>query len=483
MVDMLKMNTINIDLETLGVNPRKNDIYSGAVYSTFNGAENQSQSFFNIGNNKKQLNNTEEYQDLLASSHDSLKFGIDQKDRGSLLGWSKRAINNDFNSLPHYVKSILDHSLNSDNGSILLAQNLQFESRALTSAFAQGKLGKEFVDLHDKLVNKGTFESGSMLVPRDIADESLSRSIYARDDLRVALKSEDKELIQSSLDTYDQKSKNILDMYKRDIEKAVKNNGIATVDLMDYSKAIYSHGARTGQFDPRLLMYGNSIEFLSKAVLGEEEKHEALSDAKQQSKLFNIFNKELEEIRLKGDGYKSPLIKKLQQGFIEHRVLENQMKRSASSFVREHIEGERGGNLAEEVLSSFSFKHRSLDNQGDIAGFNYDNFKKSFKNVLESTEKSSNKQAYIKSLEESISSIKTSNIEKNTFNFSLPKLSSSNKKVIGAGLLAVAGTNLLLGRDKEEESKYTTFDQLYNNQYYGEQFANWENRNNSHRML
>lgn len=486
MVDsILKMNTINIDLETLGVNPNKSDIYSGAVYTTNNGAESISQSFFNIRNNKIQLSSKEDYEELLEKSHDSLKFGKEQRERKSLLGWAEKAYENNLDSLPTYVKNILKHSEQTEDGSILLAQNLQFESRALTAAYRKGTLGKEYTDLYSKLVNKGEADSNSMLVPREIADESLSRGLMVRDDLRHALNSGDKDLIQTTLDEYDSKSRNILDMYKRDIAKAKSINGIATVDLMDYSKAIYAHGARTGQFDPRLLMYGNSIEFLSKTLLKEEEKHEALSDAKQQSQLFKRFNEELSIIREKGDTYQSPMIKELSEGFTKYKVAENQVKRSASSFVREYIEGGKDvSELKDKVLGTFSYKHRALGDTKDIAGFNYDSFKREFSKVLETTENKGTVQDYIQQLETNIQNIENKAPSKKTSELLadlMPK--SKRSKYILGGVTAIAGLNLLIGGKDKKESKYTTYDQLYNNQYYGSSFADWEERNNSHRML
>ena len=39
------------------------------------------------------------------------------------------------------------------------------------------------------------------------------------------------------------------------------------------------------------------------------------------------------------------------------------------------------------------------------------------------------------------------------------------------------------GGEDGQEIKYNTFDELYNSQYYGTGFADWQNRNNAHRVL
>ena len=52
--------------------------------------------------------------------------------------------------------------------------------------------------------------------------------------------------------------------------------------------------------------------------------------------------------------------------------------------------------------------------------------------------------------------------------------------LVGAGL---AASLFIDGSEKGEDKKYNTYDELYNNQYYGTGFADWQNRNNAHKVL
>ena len=67
---------------------------------------------------------------------------------------------------------------------------------------------------------------------------------------------------------------------------------------------------------------------------------------------------------------------------------------------------------------------------------------------------------------------------------SLMKTALDGKKkflAIGGGL---AAANLFIGGgEKGEDKKYNTYDELYNNQYYGSGFADWQERNNAHKIL
>ncbi len=53
----------------------------------------------------------------------------------------------------------------------------------------------------------------------------------------------------------------------------------------------------------------------------------------------------------------------------------------------------------------------------------------------------------------------------------------------GATAAIVAGTLLLGGGAEGKGEKYNTYDELYNGMYYGSPFADWQERNNAHKVL
>ena len=59
----------------------------------------------------------------------------------------------------------------------------------------------------------------------------------------------------------------------------------------------------------------------------------------------------------------------------------------------------------------------------------------------------------------------------------------SNKGKYGIGAAVVAGTLLLGGGAEGKGEKYNTYDELYNGMYYGSPFADWQERNNAHKVL
>lgn len=488
------MMTINIDLETLGVNI-KDQVYSGAVYSNTQGTERSAQSFFNIDNGNYPSNQPMQLEDYLKTRHASQFFGAKQAERGSLKGWAQAVADGQTSGMNEYVKSILDMHKEGGTGSILLAQNLQFENRALSNAFLTGQIGAPFTELMNNIVNRSTLDSKSLLEASGISQLNWERRDILMDAIRPAYLGGNKDMLNQSLNTYYAKSMQIIDNYEDSIGKAKASNGIALVDLMDYSKAVYAHGAAQGKIDPRMLQYGNKVEYLAQTLLGESETHEALSDAKHQDRLFKILSDEVAKMREKGLDYQSPIVDKLAAGFEKENVLERQVKSSAISYVREYLENNPKDMSLEGIKSkafkAFEYKNRFLIQSGTTEGFNFKDFRADLDGIIDQAYKSQtgetiDRDALLYALEDRLDNYKhVPTTPKPNIMEAIPKFNKNTALKVGAVGAALFTGSMFFGGNKEEQQrkKYNTYDELYNNQYYGSAFADWENRNNAHKMM
>lgn len=490
-----KMTTINIDLETLGVDT-SDQVYSGAVYSNTKGAERSAQSFFDIDGGNYPTKKKQGLEDYLKTRHASKFFGKKQEERGSLKGWAKSVADGKTSSMNAYVQSINDMHNQGGQGSVLLAQNLQFENRALSHAFKTGRVDQPFTELMQKVVNRSNVNPDSFLEASGISQLNWERRDILNDGIKPAYLGGNKEALTASLQDYRAKSFEIIDNYSGAMQKAEATGGMALVDLMDFSKAVYAHGAAQGKIDPRMLLYGNKVEYLAKTLLGEDEAHEALSDAKHQDRLFKMLSTEVSNIQLHGPSYSSPVVDKLATNFESGRVLEKQMKTGASSFVREYLESTKTTDMSlqgikDNALRHFEHKNRFLIQSGTTQGFNFKDFRADLDGILDEAYKKNtgetlDKSAFLYDLDETLDNYKhVPRQQASDLTHALPKFNKNTAlKVAGAGATLFAAS-MFFGGDKEEQQrkKYNTYDELYNNQYYGSAFADWQNRNNSHKMM
>ena len=489
------MQTINIDLETLGVSVR-DQVYSGAIYSNTKGAERSVQSFFNIDNSNYPNNERIPLEDYIKTRHSSEFFGKKQQERGSLKGWAASVADGQASSMNEYVKSIMDMHKQGGTGSILLAQNLQFENRALSNAFMTGQVQEPFTELVSNIVNRSQLNPKSFLEASDMSQLNWERRDILMDAVRPAYLGGNESTLKDSLSDYYKKSMQIIDKYDEGIKRAEQTGGIALVDLMDYSKAVYAHGAAQGKIDPRMLQYGNKVEYLAQTLLGESEQHEALSDAKQQDKLFKMLSAEVYKMKEEGLSYNSPIVDKLAKGFEPEKVLQKQMTSSAVSFVREYLENNPTDlsleGIKTKALTDFEYKNRFLIQTGTTQGFNFNNFRKDLDTIIgqaysNQSGETIDRSALLLDLEERLDNYKHISTEsaKNSFKEMLPKFNKNTAIKVGAASATLFAASMMFGGNKEEQQrvKYNTYDELYNNQYYGTPFADWQNRNNSHKMM
>ena len=512
-LDLLrKMHTVSIDLETTGIQP-SDQIWSGGFYSVKDWAVlNQHQSFFDIKtpNSYSNLTSETDLVDILEKAHSSASFGAKQAGKGLtvdgkqttnvLKDWAKAVTQGETSSVSSYVSNLNKELSTSKEGSILLLQNVNFEDRVLSSLYAKGGIDS-FPSFTGNLLDKGLPASSDprygepfqrYLLPKDIYDLRAKQT----GDLRSTLEAFGKgSNIEGHLHQYYKSSMDIVDKYTANAARASAEGKVAVMDLMDFTKALYAHGAVSGQVKPEMLTFGSKVDTLARAILGTDEIHDALSDSKQQQEIFKEVTEELQAIRRNGVGYQSPLVDKLVKQMEKDKTFSTQLKERHISVAREYFEtnseiNREGFNKALESRLSNSNRHLLGIVKED---FNLADFSKKFKGEADKFfDETGNLKGSAEELVDHLETfskgykVDSTDIVKQKLNANkLESILSHRATKWGAGAVAVGlGASMMFGGDREaqKEVKYNTYDEVYNNQYYGSAFADWQNRNNSHKM-
>lgn len=256
------INLISLDIETTGLDPKKDKIWSIGVSGPNSGSE-----YFSNPTSQKTASGT-----ILEMSKMN-EFGQSQMDRGvfSDLGRSidagsttspQRAIGEALSMLPQ--------------GGALVMQNHNFENRFIGEVLL-GMPEKESQAILDKMMYKSeSFDGRILYTPPQITS--------LRQEARQELYSFNRTNSSRSLDRVDQIYKEMMSEYDRHLN--MKNKGIFTIELMDVTKATFASLAKEGYMNSKMINVGSNVEFLSSTVLGEKEIHSALSDADQQRRIY-----------------------------------------------------------------------------------------------------------------------------------------------------------------------------------------------------
>ena len=514
--DLLQnMHTISIDLETTGIRP-SDQVWSGGFYSTKQGTVlNKHESFFNIQDKAgtgsyTNLTSETDLISFLEKQHSSAEFGARQAGKGltidgkattNVLGdWAKAVTEGKATHISDFVSNLNKELATSSTGSILLLQNVNFEDRILSKMAAEGDI-PNFNSFTDNLLSKGIPASSDPrygepfnrhLLPKEIFD--LRQNVY--DSYRGLTNAfGNGEDVTGHLHQYYKDSLKVLDQYALNAQRAFTDNKTAVMDLMDFTKAIYAHGAVSGQVSTEMLSFGSKVDTLARAILGTDEIHAALADSEQQSKLFSVITEELKEIRTRGANYQSPLVDKLVKQMEKDKTYSSQLKERALNVAREHIENTgtvTKDSLTDALTNKFFSKNRHLSNVTK-EDFNVsDYYQKLQAKAGEFFDESGNLKGsaedLVKGLDDFSDTYKLEGTDKakRVVSGKLEKILSSKATrwgaaAVGTGLI----TSMMFGGDREEQQrvKYDTYDEVYGNQYFGSAFADWQNRNNSHKMM
>ena len=501
-----------LDVETTGVKNSDQMFSSGRVRIDRKGNQigNQAtESFYDVGSggaiDRKHFKTEAEYQEALeknlARAHSSKKFGNEQKERGSLAGHAKARIAGELTTPAKFLSDFEQDIANNQRGSIIWGHNNQFENKE----FDTKKLGSdEYADVRRRMEARNIINgSGLFGQSRTMSNKNTDPDMKGLtqkatnllyNDVNESILSQNPDKLRAALGKYAAANVDIINEVQNQIEAVRLKSGKYTVgDSLHLSRAIMSFGAVTDQFDPRNLMLGNKIETLAHVMLeGYQETHQALDDAIIQGKITSKLTEEIDKFRA-DPNYKSQLVADLNKHITENRgKLANDTFKS--SIMRELQEVKHLGDT-DGLTKTYGWIRKTTENYSVIEEYAADRaaYAEQFRQALDKASKE--KEATAETVKASMEKfIEQNQVEGAASRINGPERAKDGKSImkkaldgkkkfiaIGGGL---AAANLFLGGgEKGEDKKYNTYDELYNSQYYGSGFADWQERNNAHKVL
>ena len=188
-----------------------------------------------------------------------------------------------FEATDRAILKHLDNSLTFGNSGMVLVQNLGFER-----AFYASLDGSSSSRLMNQMYERSPDGQTKLYAPSEVV-----KARAAAKDAKTI--SELDAAMDKVIDAYKKVDASVM---KYDAERAVKGGlpMFYAADLMDFTKATFVKAAAQGHIPEVYKEMGHNVDFLAKLFLGEEETHGALSDARQQIKLFDKITNLREEL-------------------------------------------------------------------------------------------------------------------------------------------------------------------------------------------
>lgn len=177
----------------------------------------------------------------------------------------------------------MDNDIFSDGGNkrgMILIQNSQFERRWMSSL-----PHSEMLSIHRNMIESQMYNGERV--------NQLYRPAEVSKHLQDA---KNAKTLAASDKAYDRMIEAYKEIDKRISSLPAGQNKFYVADLMDFTAATLTKAAAQGKVPESYSKMGHNVDFLAKLMLGEEEIHGAMSDAKQQYAIFKKMNMIREEL-------------------------------------------------------------------------------------------------------------------------------------------------------------------------------------------
>jgi hypothetical protein len=259
-------NVISLDTETTGLRPsNKSVLWSGA----FSRSNNSGSEFF--------IKNRMPINEMLEDASKNSIFQKKQIARGAYKNYAEAAKQGKLVSEKRFLKTLSGELANSPK--VLLMQNANFENTFISDMADRNNKGTRL----QSLMEFRTKDGGKYLYsPPSITNQrnkirDLHRDMFNASGFKA----------ETNPESYYEANRQLMSEYSK-IFNDPNRKGTVVAELMDFTKGMYSAAARHGHISKDALgARATNIEYLSQVLLGEKEQHTALSDAKQQMRLFN----------------------------------------------------------------------------------------------------------------------------------------------------------------------------------------------------
>lgn len=500
------MGVYVVDVETTGLT-NKDKMFS-AAYTEMDmntgSPINTKESFFNIRKklpSQKGLSRNEhleKIETLLAKSHSSEMFGEAQKARGSLKDAAAAMADNKTITPSQFLTEFSQELSQNQNGNVVLSHNSQFEnnqferlhntSRTYDTAYKavkdlnQGNQGLFGADDNISNWSKNANQAGFNQRIRDAHLEYV----------RAVKGNTDPALIRKALETYAHENVNLVNYMMQQINQTKgKAGAYVNIDTLPITRALMAFGALNGDVDPGNLMLGGKIEHQSLAWLGRKELHTAAQDTIDQGEIAKKLFTELEAYS-HNPNRKSKALRELNDFINKNNVATETFKSSITSEISNTSKyKDKTSYIAgvyewiDNSVERYSISSGDHTQRERMAAEIKQEFDKTIRENPQATRKvlANKMESIIHSLPTTFDENKKGADQLKYITEKTTKFLDKHKGKLAVAGLFLAGTMVVDGGEDGNEVKYNTYDELYNNQYYGTGFADWQNRNNAHRVL
>lgn len=177
----------------------------------------------------------------------------------------------------------IDNDIFGDGGNkrgMILIQNSQFERRWMSSLPYS-----EMLSIHRNMIESQMYNG-----------ERVNQLYRPAEVSRHLQDAKNAKTLAASDKAYDRMIEAYKEIDKRISSLPAGQNKFYVADLMDFTAATLTKAAAQGKVPESYSKMGHNVDFLAKLMLGEEEIHGAMSDAKQQYAIFKKTNMIREEL-------------------------------------------------------------------------------------------------------------------------------------------------------------------------------------------
>lgn len=510
--DTLKrMGVYVVDAETTGL--KQSDRMFSAAYSKLDmntgEAEFTNERFFRPNSvkpvNRKNMSDAQvekEYRRRLEKAHSSEVFGARQAEAGSL-DEAAKAMAEGRTVKPETFLNEFSNELSKNNGNVVFTHNSNFENSQFNKleGIGNSKYDKAYNRLNEKNIgnNSGLFGADKNIsnwTSNDDAQGFTQRIRSAHEEYISAVKGKaNPSVVREALGKYASANTDNLNYLMNQIRSVEgKAGAYVNIDSMHLIRGLMSYGALHGDVDPGNILLGGKVEHQALAWLKRQETHQAGDDTRVQGKIAQKLIQELEAYG-KDPTRKSALLQELNAFINENNIATATFKSSINSEISntgkykskmDYVKGVT--DWVDETVDRYSTASgdhserqamaRQIQTKVDsLVQENPEMKKERLANELEKWMAEAFESPH------SPGAVNEGKIKLEAAAASGVDFLKKHKNKLAVAGLALAGTMFMDGSEKGEDKKYNTYDEVYNNQYYGSGFADWQNRNNAHRVL
>ena len=482
--DLVNVPVHSLDIETTGFEHKQHRIWSVGL-----AASDPSKSMERFIGGIVDANSSDVVGDFLNVA----------KQDGSEVFASKQMARNSFD--PYFDKFKSGHLTNigsalneagnilADAPGVLLIQNVPFEHGAFAAARSkqgaeQGLSSAESSQFTSKVFGQPLAPSPIVLDP-EIAKKRTEFMKAIDEQMRIGRDAKDLHLLKANSIKLKETSQALENTISSTIKNNLKRSASTTIDLMDISRMYLTDLHLGGELDQGFLKTGTKVEFLvGQLFSGMRESHTALSDAEQQADIFKELNLRRANIAKNGlsdvdRAFAAKVAEPLTDAKLFLSAITENLQKSASDISTKELDNVFEGiiklreNKPDGGFSRKGYVSSVLDKHRDGA---------SIEDLIRHVSDESENLDVSKYVKDGDTPTRNTGSVLDAFKNS----STKTKVMVGAG--ALVGVGLLSSgprRDVEEprrKQETGAYNELYENVYAGQAYADWQQRNNSHKM-